>query len=728
MEQARLRPSAGRVQSVALRLIVDREREIEAFVPEEYWNCGAALAPATDGGGRIRSSRASCRADGEKLEVKNGDEAAARPRRPRDARATASPRSPRASASATRPRRTRRASSSRTRSTAWLRRQAHDADRAGALRGHRSRQGRRRPGRSHHVHAYRLDPRLARRGRRGARATSREYGKEFVPAQPNVFKSKKNAQDAHEAIRPTSLELTPESVRKHLKDEQFKLYKLIWDRFVACQMTPAVYDQTSVDIEAKPADATRTRLRPPRQRPHPQVRRLARGRTARASREVAPARTRARRRRRRRGRRRRTARRERDAKDRRCAEDDARRPCPSSTRARRSTSSTPPGVITEQKFTQPPPRYNEARSCASSRSAASAGPSTYAEIISKVQARDYVEKIDGGALPPDARSASSWSTGSCRASSTSWTRPSPSKMEEELDEVEAGKEKRVDLLKRFYKRFREQLDKSKKLQALEPRARADRREVRACDGGVMLKRWSQERLVPRLRELPRVQEHARPRRRTATPHAVPRETGIVCDKCGKPMVIRSGRFGEFLSCTGYPECKNAQARCRSASRARSAAATSSRSARRSAAAGRSTAARTTRTKPSSATSSSGRSPSPSRARTAARRSSSCGGTRTKPMIACANKECGYKRAVAEPGETVVPAVAAASRSAPPCSSGQIFDREGTAVAQGQHDGAEVRPRDEGQVERASASARARSALRRVTRAPRARARGRCRRR
>src|SRR6202035_914688 len=76
---------------------------------------------------------------------------------------------------------------------------------------------------------------------------------EWIPAQPNVFKSKKNSQDAHEAIRPTGLELTPESVRRHLKDEQFKLYKMIWERFVASQMSAAVYDQTSIDIDAKPA-------------------------------------------------------------------------------------------------------------------------------------------------------------------------------------------------------------------------------------------------------------------------------------------------------------------------------------------------------------------------------------------------------------------------------------------------------------------------------------------
>ena len=98
-----------------------------------------------------------------------------------------------------------------------------------------------------------------------------------MPAQPNIYKSKKNAQDAHEAIRPTSVELHPDSIRKHLKDEQYKLYKMIWNRFVASQMTPAVYDRTSVDIEAKPADrvARLCELRLPRQRPNPEVQRMA---------------------------------------------------------------------------------------------------------------------------------------------------------------------------------------------------------------------------------------------------------------------------------------------------------------------------------------------------------------------------------------------------------------------------------------------------------------------
>src|SRR5258708_24212488 len=106
--------------------------------------------------------------------------------------------------------------------------------------------------------SVRLSPDAVNAAREYVAAT---YGPAHVPAQPNVYKSKKNAQDAHEAIRPTSVELPPESVRKHLKDDQFKLYKMIWERFLASQMTPAVYDQTSIDIEATAKDATLYGLR-----------------------------------------------------------------------------------------------------------------------------------------------------------------------------------------------------------------------------------------------------------------------------------------------------------------------------------------------------------------------------------------------------------------------------------------------------------------------------------
>ena len=280
---------------------------------------------------------------------------------------------------------------------------------------------------------------------------------------------------------------------------------------------------------------------------------------------------------------------------------------------------TPPGVVTEQKFTQPPPRYTEASLVRELEERGIGRPSTYAEIISKVQARDYVEKIDGTRFRPTT--LGKFVVDGLVKSELDFMDPAfTSKMEEELDEVEAGKEKRIDLLKRFYKRFRSQLDKSKKLKRWNPEPeptdeKCEHRRRRDAQALV------EERLVPRLRELPRVQEHARPRRGRQA-HAAVRETGIDCDKCGKPMVIRSGRYGEFLSCTGYPECKNAKpvplgVKCpkcggdlieiRPKKRGGKTFYGCSNYAERSR---------------SSATSSCGRSPSPSRARAAARRSSS----------------------------------------------------------------------------------------------------------
>src|SRR5579872_3409166 len=245
--------SAGRVQSVALRLIVDREREIEAFVPEEYWNCGAALAPAANGGagvapflGRLVSQA------GQKLAVTHGDEAA-RVRgdleraRFRVAKVTKSERKRNPPAPYT---------------TSKLQQDAVNRLGFGAKRTMQIAQGLyegvdlgKDGGPVGLITYMRTDStRLSPDAVAAARELiGKRFGPEWVPAQPNVFKSRKSAQDAHEAIRPTSLELPPDSVRRHLKDEQFKLYKLIWDRFLASQMVPAVYDQTSIDIDAEPA-------------------------------------------------------------------------------------------------------------------------------------------------------------------------------------------------------------------------------------------------------------------------------------------------------------------------------------------------------------------------------------------------------------------------------------------------------------------------------------------
>src|SRR5215471_12840689 len=240
--------SAGRVQSVALRLIVEREREIERFVPVEYWNIGATLV----GKAKQPFFARLARANGEKIEVGDGDHAAA-------VRADLESAAFRV-ADVTRREQRRNAPAPYTTSklqqdaTSYLRFTTKrtmniaqklyegvdlkkDGGPVGLITYMRTDSTRVSQDAIDEVRTY----------------IEAQHGATHLPAKPNVFKTKKDAQDAHEAIRPASLEYTPDRVRKYLVDEQWKLYKLIWDRFVASQMAPAVYDQTGVDIEAVPA-------------------------------------------------------------------------------------------------------------------------------------------------------------------------------------------------------------------------------------------------------------------------------------------------------------------------------------------------------------------------------------------------------------------------------------------------------------------------------------------
>jgi DNA topoisomerase I len=657
--------SAGRVQSVALRLIVDREREIEAFVPEEYWNCGAALSPAPGPGkkegaqpfvGRLVSR------DGEKLAVKNGDEAGKARGDLEKARFSV--------AKVTKSERKRNAPAPYT--TSKLQQDAVNRLGFGAKRAMQIAQGLYegidlgKDGGSVGLITYmrtdstRLSPDAVNAARDYVVET---YGKEWIPAQPNVFKSKKNSQDAHEAIRPTGMELTPESVRRHLKDEQFKLYKMIWERFVASQMSAAVYDQTSIDIDAKPAPgATGASYglrasgrilkfsgwleaygKAEAAKPTPLAGEgddeKADGETNGASNAKSvngAGGTDAAR-----------------AKD--LLAEDAEATLPELDEGQALNLVTPPGVITEQKFTQPPPRYSEASLVRELEERGIGRPSTYAEIISKVQARDYVEKIDGGRFRPTL--LGKFVVDGLVRSELDFMDPAfTSKMEEELDEVEAGKEDRVDLLKRFYKRFRMQLDLSKKGKRWNPDPEPTDEKCE-LDGGVMLKRWSKNGWFLGCANYPECKS-TRDLGADGNP-TQPRETGISCDKCNKPMVIRSGRFGEFLSCTGYPECKNAKpvplgVKCPKCG----GDIIEIRSKKRG---GRPFYGCSNYTNESiKCDFKLWQKPLGEACPNCAAPFLVMGGTRAKPMIACANKECGYKRAVVEPSETEGPAASPAT--------------------------------------------------------------------
>jgi DNA topoisomerase-1 len=544
--------SAGRVQSVALRLIVDREREIEKFVPEEYWNCGVALAPApdqqgTNGGGKPHAFLTRlAQKDGKKWPVTNGTDAGTF----RDDMKRSSFRV----AKITKSERKRNAPAPYT--TSKLQQDAVNRLSFGAKRTMQVAQGLyegvdlgKDGGPVGLITYMRTDSvRLSPDAIEAAREyVATKYGKEYVPAQPNAFKSKKGAQDAHEAIRPTSLELTPESVRKHLKDEQFKLYKLIWDRFIACQMREAVYDQTSVDIEAKgPGSAYTLRAsgRILKFSGWLEAMGKAEEKAPLAGEEAAQAEGE-------------TKEEEKEEKKDLLADDDTAT-LPELHENDVLSIVEPPGVLTEQKFTQPPPRYTEGSLVRELEERGIGRPSTYAEIISKVQARDYVEKLDTRNFRPTT--LGKFVVDGLVGNNLDFMDPAfTSKMEDELDAVEAGEEERVDLLKRFYKRFRQQLDASKKGKRWNPEPQ-ETTEICEIDGGKMLKRWSKNGWFLGCANYPNCKNTRDLGPDGNGPLTGPqaRETDIDCDKCGKKMQIRNGRFGEFLSCSGYPTCKNAK--------------------------------------------------------------------------------------------------------------------------------------------------------------------------
>jgi DNA topoisomerase-1 len=551
--------SAGRVQSVALRLIVEREREIEQFVPVEYWNVGASVV----GKSHPFFARLT-KANGEKLEVSTGEQAAAVRADLESASfkvAEVSRREQRRNAPA--PYTTSklqqdatshlRFTTKRTMNVAQRLYEGVDLKKDGGPVGL--------------ITYMRTD---STRVSQDAIAEVREhigstFGAQYLPAKPNAFKAKKDSQDAHEAIRPTSLEYPPDRVRKYLVEEQYKLYKLIWDRFVASQMAPAVYDQTGVDIEAKPGrkDAKYKTLglrasgkvlkfggwldqysrgkaiaeaqtefagEEDSNEGHAQSGNGASGNGATNGAAFELAKVQAR------------------------FDDDAESTLPEIGDGE-ALKLSPPGVVTEQKFTQPPPRFNEGSLVRELEKRGIGRPSTYAEIISKVQARDYVEKLPGGQM--QATDLGKIVVDGLVSTHLDFMEPSfTAKMEEDLDEVQAGKLERVDLLKRFYGRFSETLAKAKKAARWVPEPEPTEFKCTE-DGARMLKRWSKNGWFLGCENYPKC-KHTQNLDKEGKEPEVPQLTNYKCDKCGKPMSIRSGRYGEFLSCSGYPECKNAK--------------------------------------------------------------------------------------------------------------------------------------------------------------------------
>ena len=499
--------SAGRVQTVALRLIVEREREIEAFRTEEYWRIAAKLEghapPAFEA--RLVKYQGANIAIPDESEAKRvvaalggGDfrvqsvVRAERKRRPVAPFTTSKLQQDAA--------RRFRFTVKRTMTLAQRLYEGKEVGSSGSVGL---------------ITYMRSD---STRVSDDAIAMARDYigesyGRDYLPGKPVLYRSKKDAQDAHEAIRPTFVEHTPDSIQAYLTPEEHKLYWLIWTRFVASQMKPAVYDQTTVEIGS---DGYLFR---------------ANGRVQKfdgflkvyeeASDEDAAA-----------------------------SADDQNVALPPLAEGEllRLLRITP-----TQHFTEPPPRYTEARLVKTLEEKGIGRPSTYAAILSTIQEREYTQKKDGKFRPTELGTVVTDQL--VKHFADIFDVRYTARMEEELDEIEEGKMTWIEALEEFYGKFAKDLEEAKA--HMENVKRQEIPTDEACEkcGKPMAIKWGQFGSFLACTGYPECANTKETGRDSAGDEDAAETEIEPCPNCGRPMTLKRGRFGQFYACTGYPDCK-----------------------------------------------------------------------------------------------------------------------------------------------------------------------------
>jgi DNA topoisomerase-1 len=493
--------SAGRVQTVALRLIVEREQEINAFNPVEYWTIDAELEPTA---GKQSFTARFVGVNGTPSRVANGkdeegkelflsnalpdkeavdevvgelEHAKWKVRSVEKKERRNNPKAPYTTS------KLQQDASGRlgfnVRRTMGVAQRLYEGVEIGA------------EGTVGLITYMRTD---STRVSPDAIAEAREFigklGPQYLPATPNEYAGKKQeqAQDAHEAIRPTSVTYTPNSIRKYLSDEQFRLYKLIWQRFVSSQMTPAVFDQTTVDIVAQAKQAYDFRVTGSvlkfdgHLKFDEEDKRARQAAKDKAAKEGAKA----------------SDQRGKEAQADGEEEAESRLPELRDGEALRLEKLDP-----QQKFTQPPPRYNEASLVKTLEEKGIGRPSTYASIINTIQDRDYVKKIQAKFVPTEIGIVVTklLVKNFPYIFDTAYT----ATLEGELDAVEDGKERWTDLLNGFYDHFEKELSIAGK----------------------------------NMEDIKRMEE----------------STKEVCDNCGAPLILKWGKFGSFYSCSNFTKVK-----------------------------------------------------------------------------------------------------------------------------------------------------------------------------
>jgi len=449
--------SAGRVQSAVTRMVVDREREIRAFEPKEYWTIEVLLEKD---GIRFNSMFQGDRQG--KIELNNAEEAQkildaieGKPFRVDAVKTGKKKRQPAPPfITSTLQQESSRKLSMTARRTMSVAQELYEGVELGEQ------------GVTGLITYMRTDSlRISDQALDLARAyIEQRYGKEYKPAKARVFKTKKGAQDAHEAIRPSDPRLDPESIRAYLTPDQYKLYRLIWSRFIACQMSEAILNTVAVDIENSGYMFRTT------------------GQTVAFRGFLALYE---------------------ESRDDENGEDEGAASLPEL-----QEGDLPKHLQTEPKqhFTQPPARYTEASLIKAMEEKGIGRPSTYAPTISVVLDREYVAK-EGKALRSTMLGEAVTDLMIDKFTDIVDLKFT-AQMEDTLDEVENGKIDYRKILGKYYEDFAKALEQAE--------IDLEKKRIKVKD----------------------------------------EETDIVCEQCGRNMVIKNGRFGKFLACPGYPECKN----------------------------------------------------------------------------------------------------------------------------------------------------------------------------
>ena len=527
--------SAGRVQSVAVRIVVEREREISAFKPVEYWTIECDLEGGTPPSFRARLVKV----DGKKAELGNGPDTHAivdglkksqyRVEKIERKERKKNPLAPFITS------RLQQEAARKLRYTAKktmaLAQRLYEGLELGA------------EGAVGLITYMRTDStRLSDDAVAEARVyIAEKYGKESVPDVPVIYKSKKSAQDAHEAIRPTSMEYDPEKVRRLLTqaadgnqekmrdvEDHCRLYQLIWNRFIACQMKPAVYDQTSVEVAAGENGSAKYGLRA-----SGQILKFA-GYTAVYTES---------------------------AEETGDTEEDGDRTLPALSDGEKLKLHK---IDPEQHFTQPPPRFSEASLVKELEDKGIGRPSTYANILSTIQDRGYVEKREARFYPTTlgVKVNDLLVESFPEILDVTFT----AQMEDGLDGVEDGTADWKRLLGDFYTPFKVDLEKAVvEMRDLKREETPTEHKCEKCGSGMVIK-WGRngEFLAcsgyPDCKSTREFLRKDNPTTGEVTIEIVPQATtNEKCETCSAPMLVKRGRFGEFLACSRYPECKTTRA-------------------------------------------------------------------------------------------------------------------------------------------------------------------------